>query len=311
MLAAGKDDLMPSSVRSLVVAAGLGYGGVVGWGSPIPSAASGVYVVSLNADPESMAGVLPSAPISPAGISELLYVRPELSVDGVPPDAEMLAGRVSEFWLPDENVLYIGLAGTSLADRVSAYYSTRLGRRSPHAGGWLIKLLANLDQLYVHYAPSDDPNRSENRMLQSFVSGVSWQGKRTLRDPDHPFPYANLEWPRGTRKAHGIRGATGPAKPGGQVRTVAASRASEIYSRPPSSSTDVAQINGFLQDELRRSERSEVPAVEAARWLDRAGLLRDSPIRPGLPLRNLLRVGLITGQRQEPNHRWFIDRVDR
>jgi hypothetical protein len=62
---------------------------------------------------------------------------------------------------------------------------------------------------------------------------------------------------------------------------------------------------------LQRRERSEVPAVEAARWLDRAGLLRDSPIRPGLPLRNLLRVGLITGQRQEPNHRWFIDRVDR
>lgn len=53
----------------------------------------------------------------------------------------------------------------------------------------------------------------------------------------------------------------------------------------------------------------EVPAVEAAHWLDQAGLLRDSEIRHGLPLRNLLRAGLIVGQRQEPNRRWFIDRA--
>ena len=83
-----------------------------------------------------------------------------------------------------------------------------------------------------------------------------------------------------------------------------------VYRRSPSSGTDVAGINQFLQEELRRRERSEVAAVEAARWLDQAGRLNDSEIRRGLPLRNLLRAGLITGQRQEPNHRWFIERVD-
>jgi hypothetical protein len=35
--------------------------------------------------------------------------------------------------------------------------------------------------------------------------------------------------------------------------------------------------------------RAEARAVEAAHWLDAAGLLADSPSRPGLPLRNMLR----------------------
>lgn len=52
-----------------------------------------------------------------------------------------------------------------------------------------------------------------------------------------------------------------------------------------------------------------LPAVEAAAWLDEAGLLADSSIRPGLPLRRLLREHRILGQRQEANRRWYIDRV--
>lgn len=69
------------------------------------------------------------------------------------------------------------------------------------------------------------------------------------------------------------------------------------------------EISRFLQRELRSHNESEVTAVEAARWLDRAGLLRDSSSTPGLPLRRLLRQKLIVGQRQEPNRRWYIRRV--
>lgn len=72
---------------------------------------------------------------------------------------------------------------------------------------------------------------------------------------------------------------------------------------------DISKINDFLQENLRRKGLYEVSAVEAARWLNQAGLLRDSLSRPGLPLRKLLRDGKIVGQRQEPNKRWFIDRV--
>lgn len=71
----------------------------------------------------------------------------------------------------------------------------------------------------------------------------------------------------------------------------------------------ITAINAFLQDELARRDIDCVTAVEAARWLEVAGLLRDSPSRPGKPLRALLRGGLIAGQRQELNSRWLVCRV--
>ncbi len=76
--------------------------------------------------------------------------------------------------------------------------------------------------------------------------------------------------------------------------------------------SQAALVSAFLQDELTSRRLDEVAAVEAARWLDRRNLLRDSPSRPGLPLRNLLRAGQITGSEQRPqqsNGRWFIVRI--
>jgi hypothetical protein len=73
---------------------------------------------------------------------------------------------------------------------------------------------------------------------------------------------------------------------------------------------DVAKINAFLQRKLKREQVSRVAAVEAAKWLDEAGLLVDR--KEGLPLRNLLRDGEITGSSQEPPQkygRWYINRV--
>ena len=72
---------------------------------------------------------------------------------------------------------------------------------------------------------------------------------------------------------------------------------------------DTVRINSFLQRELRRQRMEEVTAVEAARWLHKADILKDSKSRPGLPLRKLLRAKRISGQRQEPNKpfgRWYI-----
>ncbi|MBM4118601.1 hypothetical protein FJ251_12870 [bacterium] len=71
-----------------------------------------------------------------------------------------------------------------------------------------------------------------------------------------------------------------------------------------------ATVSLYLQLELRRRALQEVSAVEAASWLERAGILTDSRHRPGLPLRNLLRSGLILGQRQESGRWWFIDRIE-
>ena len=73
---------------------------------------------------------------------------------------------------------------------------------------------------------------------------------------------------------------------------------------------DLYAINLHLQERLERNWRDDVRAPEAARWLDKAGLLPDR--KGGLPLRNLLRAGRIAGQEQRPNRKngkWFIRRL--
>ena len=73
---------------------------------------------------------------------------------------------------------------------------------------------------------------------------------------------------------------------------------------------DLYAINIHLQERLEQDWRDDVPAPEAARWLDKAGLLTDR--KGGLPLRNLLRAGRIAGQEQRPNEKdgsWLIRRL--
>ena len=73
---------------------------------------------------------------------------------------------------------------------------------------------------------------------------------------------------------------------------------------------DLYAINFHLQERLERDWCDEVRAPEAARWLDKAGLLADR--KGGLPLRNLLRAGRIAGQEKRPdkkNGAWFIRRL--
>jgi hypothetical protein len=48
------------------------------------------------------------------------------------------------------------------------------------------------------------PNKVEGKMMERFISGVSEATLSRLWDQDNPFPFANLEYPRGHRKKHGI-----------------------------------------------------------------------------------------------------------
>ena len=76
---------------------------------------------------------------------------------------------------------------------------------------------------------------------------------------------------------------------------------------------DILAFSSFLQYRLCNEGRHEVSAVDAAAWLDRAGLLTDSATRPGLPLRRILRklrdegeLDLIAGAWQDGGRWWRI-----
>lgn len=227
---------MPSSVVSVMAAAGLEPEGVVSWGGLINTDEPGIYVVSTGADAELVGHQDRPAPIEPEKIRTLLSVRPELTVDGVRPSPDALGQRLSEFWLPDEHILYIGLA-TDLHDRVNQYYGTPLGARRPHAGGWFLKTLKGLDQMYVHWVRTYDRSAAERAAIGSFVNAISRQTLNALRDAERPFPFANLEWPPGTRKRHGISPLSFRGDGWGRQKGLASGRS---WIRRPSPARDVS-----------------------------------------------------------------------
>jgi hypothetical protein len=213
---------VPSTVESLFVAASVARTGVVPWGTRIPSPGergigTGVYIVALTGELNWIERATSVCPLSMDALVELLDARRELTLDGQRPDAETLGGRLASFWCQDEVVLYIGSAGprqrvrvSELSDRVAEYYSTPLGARSPHAGGWPLKTLSNLSDLYVQYAYCADVLTRERLMLTAFADGLSAETRAALHDATHVMPFANLRDANGARKAHGIKGARAP-----------------------------------------------------------------------------------------------------
>jgi hypothetical protein len=214
---------VPSTVSELFGDAGLESAGVVRWGTtPFPAGSvtvgTGIYIVALTGHTDSLEGTIATAPISASAVEDLLAVRPELTLDGVRPTPVELIQRLAAFWFPDEVVLYIGLAGPrksrpgdgELARRIEEYYDTPLGARTPHSGGWPLKTLSCLTDLYVHYTYCDRVNDAEHECLAEFVGRVSDATLASLRDRVRVMPFANLEYPKGNRKNHGIKGARAP-----------------------------------------------------------------------------------------------------
>ena len=198
---------MPTTIAKAFAAAGLVREGIVRWGANPATSKPGVYIVSLTESLDTCDGELTEAPLAAVEFQRWLDVCPKLTLDGTRPTIQPLMDRIRHFWISDEVILYIGLAGTSLSTRLSQYYQTPIAAPRPHSGGYFLKLLSNLNQLWVHYARCSDAERAEDLMLQRFCAHVSKNSRRALQDKVHPFPFANLEWPRGTRKAHALRGA--------------------------------------------------------------------------------------------------------
>jgi hypothetical protein len=141
-------------------------------------------------------------------LSRWIEAAPQMRLDNAAPTVDLLSDRLGDFWLPDESILYIGKA-TALRGRIGEYYRTPLGARRPHAGGHWIKALSILEDTFVHFAVCAEPEVAEQDLLSAFVASVSSETRRALRDPEHPFPFANLEFPPGVRKRHGIAKARG------------------------------------------------------------------------------------------------------
>ena len=198
---------MPSTVTRLFESVGLSVGGCVQWKTPIPVRASGVYVVSISDDPSRGNGLLRRAPVDPSAVGAWLGRVPSLRIDGAKcVGADELCHRLASFWLSDENIVYIGKA-TSLRSRVGDYYRTPLGEPRPHAGGHWVKTLSCLPILRVYFRETSAYEAAEQSLLGAFMQGASNTARKSILDPSLPIPFANLEFPAGIRKKHGISGS--------------------------------------------------------------------------------------------------------
>ncbi len=165
------------------------------WNTPVPSQEHGVYVVSMHRRPENGDG-LATAPIDYGALEGWLDRCPGLALDSGRPDIDELAAHLATWWLPNTSILYIGKAETqSLRKRVGQYHKTPLGAPRPQGGGYWLKTLGLLGDLYLHYsevASDVSAGGIEDDLLNAFLSLYS-AVPETHPEPDLPLPWANLQ----------------------------------------------------------------------------------------------------------------------
>ncbi len=164
------EDSMPTTVKQLFLESGKDILGVAKWGQSVECNSPGVYVVAITPDADKMV-CFDDAPISDKFIERWINCVPHMTLDNESPTIEALTQRLQNFWLPDETVLYIGKAGTSLKTRVKQYYDTHLGASKPHRGGHWIKVLNIICQLSIYWTTSDNEpaNVVEHKFLEVFT----------------------------------------------------------------------------------------------------------------------------------------------
>lgn len=272
---------MPSSVASLFASVGLEASGCVRWDEPVPEKRTGVYVVSLTAS-------LATAPLSDAALAEVLAICPNLTLDGKPqPSRRQLSERIGSYWLPDECVMYIGLAGQPLRNRVRQYYRTPLGAAKPHKGGWWLKTLVVLRDLHVHYAATADFKSAEEAMLRAFTASISKASRAALPVGEPVMPFANLRDGDWRRRNHRISGATSGARAAGNAVTpgsTSTAAASEQKGGPPPGNplSEASSVTPHHRSQNVTVKDIEVGQVRIPRGATKAllpGERQDIPVR--------------------------------
>lgn len=199
---------MPISINELLTSAGLNTNQLktVQWGRPIDTSSIGIYIISTSLNPDSNSNLFDNSPVDESVLDFWIKKVKTIQINGRPASVGELKQQLNSFWLPDENIIYIGQTESSkgLRGRVNQYYRTELGDRKPHAGGHWIKTLKILNELFVHYIPTQNPMDVEKKLMQNFISQVSDKTKIKLIDPTLHLPFANLELEKGNRKNHGI-----------------------------------------------------------------------------------------------------------
>jgi transcription elongation factor GreA len=224
--------------RDMLRAIGLSVEGPLLWGKPVLGSSPGVFVVELPSP-------TPKVSIDPDAIREWLRRAPDLRLDGKRPSVAELQSRLASFWVPDQQVIYIGSSQKGVGPRLAGMYRTPLGERRPQPAGYWVKTLHDLSKCRIWWAPASDPDIYEDMLVDAFVKAAG------------SAPYAVLATPSGDKRSHGITGALHDDAP-----------------RRPARPTRVVVLPDAGEEEMAQSmdpERGKGPRAPSAGKADRAG----------------------------------------
>lgn len=166
--------------------------GPIKWGMDCMSKKSGVYIICYP-------GTSSACPLDMRIINFWCSsTRNKTFKTGSPLIPSVLVSELTKYWIPNEQIVYVGKA-SCLRTRLFQYYRTPLGKRGPHSGGYWIKTLQNINMLDIYWIEDKKPAILEQKILVFFnKSTTCGTGMLCL-------PYANLEITRRLRKRHIIR----------------------------------------------------------------------------------------------------------
>ncbi len=224
------------SASNLIREVGLMADGPVTWGRPIRHSGPGIFVVELTAP-------LASAPLDLARVGKWLERVPDLRLDGARPGSKDLLHRLRAFWLPSQQVVFIGSSTGSVSGRLSSMAKTVPGDRKPAWTGFWLHFLRDVQELRIWWAATDAPEEYEDALLDAFAAGVPDAEKAATHGPGMAMPWAVLRTPSGIRKATGL---VNPLLP--EVKAPQPKPVSRIVHLPP------AEADG-ARDEAKRGRR--------------------------------------------------------
>jgi hypothetical protein len=187
---------MSISVDQLFKEFNLTYSEAHRWNQKLDADFNGVYIISTSADPFKHNSIH-EINISPDAFAQWKKEAPDLEIEGtLVTDIEQVKSYLNKFWHKTENIIYIGESTSKtnpLQRRINQYYIHKVGQKGPHTGGYWVKLLSCLDDLYIYIAECSNPRETEFKMILKFSEILSGRTIFETNNLSTFFPFANAK----------------------------------------------------------------------------------------------------------------------
>lgn len=186
---------MAITVDALFKEIGIKYSKPYKWNEELDANINGVYVISTSDNPTINNKNKFELSICSKAFENWLQEAPNLEIENEKVNnLNQVKNYLMKYWDENENILYIGESSSKtnpIQKRINQFYTHKVGKKGPHTGGYWIKLLSCIDDLFIYFAESSNPRETEFKMIMKYVELKS---KKSLFETENLvdyFPFAN------------------------------------------------------------------------------------------------------------------------